>query len=153
MLYLLSDFYLLGHRGGFNKKAHTESCWELPWAAPCCCCLSVCLGRSSLQVLELTPASPVSTCSRWPLPLDQKSCWTPGSTAQAPLQWYPLSTQESYSSLFEWTHPHSACGTHSTSLRIRSEPQVLEFSLPGSSLDLPQGPSRLALNSLEDLES
>ena len=31
---------------------------------PCCCCLSVCLGAGSLQVLELTPASPVSTSTR-----------------------------------------------------------------------------------------
>lgn len=30
----------------------------------------------------------------------------------------------------------------------RPEPQVLELSLPGSSLDLPQGPSRLPVNSL-----
>ena len=33
-----------------------------------------------------------------PLPWDQQSCWTPGSTAQAPLQWYPQSSPESCSS-------------------------------------------------------
>ena len=33
-----------------------------------------------------------------PLPWDQQSCWTPGSTAQAPLQWHPQSSPESCSS-------------------------------------------------------
>ena len=105
-------------------------------------------GGGSLQFLELTAASPVSTCIRWPLPWHQQFCWTPGSTAQGPLQWYPQSSPKSCSSLFEWTHPHSAYGAHRTSPRVTSEPQVLEFSLPGSSLDLPLEPSRIAVNSL-----
>ena len=42
-------------------------------------------GSGSLQVLELTPASPVSTCTRWPLPWDQRFCGTSGSTSQAHL--------------------------------------------------------------------
>ena len=33
-----------------------------------------------------------------PLPWDQQSCQTPGSTAQASLQWQPQSSPESYSS-------------------------------------------------------
>ena len=51
-------------------------------------------------------------------PWDQQSCWTPGSTAQAPLQWHPQSSPESCSSWFEWTHPHSALGAHSTSPKV-----------------------------------
>ena len=43
-------------------------------------------GAGSLQVLELTPASPVSISTRWPPSWDQQSCWTPGSTEQAPVQ-------------------------------------------------------------------
>ena len=53
-----------------------------------------------------------------PLPWDQQSCQTPGSTAQAPLQWHPQSSPESCSSWFEWTHPRSAWGAHSTSPRV-----------------------------------
>ena len=52
-----------------------------------------------------------------PLPWDQQSCWTPGSTAQAPLQWYPQSSPESCSSGLNGPI-HAQPGEHSTSPRV-----------------------------------
>ena len=53
---------------------------------PCCCCLSVCLGAGSLQVLELTPASPVSTSTRWPRSLRPAVLLNPRVYCTGPVQ-------------------------------------------------------------------
>ena len=76
-------------------------------------------GAGSLQVLELTPASPVSTCTRWPPSLRSAVLLNPrfyftGPPSVPPSQNWP----ESCSFWFEWAHPHSAWGAQSTSLRV-----------------------------------
>ena len=52
---------LLGHCDGSNKKDHTEYCWEPPWLVRAVAASASVWGAGSLQVLELTQASPVST--------------------------------------------------------------------------------------------
>ena len=60
------------------------------------------------------------------------------------------SSPESCSSWSEGTDSPSVCGGQSISpnFTYEPEPHVLAMSGPGSSLDPPQGPSRLAVNSL-----
>ena len=89
---------LLGHCDGSNKKDHTEDCWEPPWLLRAGAASASVWGAGSLQVLKLTPASPVSTCTTWPPSLRPAVLLNPGSTAQAPLQWHPQSSPESCSS-------------------------------------------------------
>ena len=72
-----------------------------------------------------------------PLPWDQQSCWTPGSTAQAPPSMTP-SELTRILLLLVWMDPSMlSLGSpqHFTQGPLeRPEPQVLELSLPGSSL-------------------
>ena len=66
-----------------------------------------------------------------PLPWDQQSCWTPGSTAQAPLQWHPQSSPESCSSGLNGpihTQPGEPTALHPGSLRKAWTPSTGAFS-------------------------
>ena len=66
-----------------------------------------------------------------PLPGDQQSCWTPGSTAQAPLQWHPQSSPESYFSGLNGpinTQPGEPTALHPGSLRKAWTPSTGAFS-------------------------
>ena len=94
-------------------------------------------GAGSLQVLELTPASPVSTCTRWPPSLrsavllnPRVYCTDPPSVTPSELTRILL--------LLVWMDPSTlSLGSpqHFTHGPLeRPEPQVLELSLPGSSL-------------------
>ena len=110
---------LLGHCDGSNKKDHTEDCWEPPWLLRAGAASASVWGAGSLLVLELTPASPVSTCTTWPPSLRPAVLLNPRVYCTGPrLQWHPQSSPESCSSWFEWTHPRSAWGAHSTSPRV-----------------------------------
>ena len=128
---------LLGHCDGSNKKDHTEYCWEPPWLVRAVAASASVWGAGSLQVLELTPASPVSTSTRWPpslrsavLPNPRVYCTGPPSMTPSELTRILL--------LLVWMDPSMlSLGSpqHFTQGPLeRPEPQVLELSLPGSSL-------------------
>ena len=120
---------LLGHCDGSNKKDHTEYCWELPWLLRAVAASASVWGAGSLQVLELTPANPPPLDD--PLPWDQQSCWTPGSTAQAPLQRHPQSTPDSCSSGLNGpihAQPGEPTALHPGSLRKTWTPSTGPFS-------------------------
>ena len=66
-----------------------------------------------------------------PLPWDQQSSWTPGSTSQAPLQWHPQSSPESYSSGLNGpihAQPGEPTALHPGSLRKTWTPSTGPFS-------------------------
>ena len=66
-----------------------------------------------------------------PLPWDQQSCWTPGSTAQAPLQWHPQSSPDSCSSGLNGpihAQPGEPTALHPGSLRKTWTPSTGPFS-------------------------
>ena len=66
-----------------------------------------------------------------PLPWDQQSCWTPGSTAQAPLQWHPQSSPDSCSSGLNGpihAQPGEPTALHPGSLRKAGTPSTGAFS-------------------------
>ena len=66
-----------------------------------------------------------------PLPWDQLSCQTPGSTAQASLQWHPQSSPESYSSGLNGpihTQPGEPTALHPGPLRKAWTPSTGAFS-------------------------
>ena len=75
-------------------------------------------GAGSLQVLELTPASPVSTCSRCPPSLRPAVLLNPGVYFTGPPSLTPSELTRILLPWFVWTHPHSAWGTHSTLPRV-----------------------------------
>ena len=110
---------LLRHCDGSNKKDHTEYCWEPPWLLRAVAASASVWGPGSLQVLELTPASPVSTFTRWPPSLRPAVLLKPRVYFTGPLSMtFSQRSPESCSSWFEWTHPRSAWGAHSTSPRV-----------------------------------
>ena len=106
---------------------------------PCCRCLSVCLGAGSLQVLELTPASPVSTCTRKPPSSRSAVLLNLRFYFTGPLQWHPDKAHQNPACLGLngeiHTQPGEPRALHPGSC-IKAEPQVL--SLPDSSFDLSQ---------------
>ena len=66
-----------------------------------------------------------------PLPWDQLSCQTPGSTSQAPLQWHPQTSPESYSSGLNGpihTQPGEPTALHPGPLRKAWTPSTGVFS-------------------------
>ena len=66
-----------------------------------------------------------------PLPWDQLSCQTPGSTSQAPLQWHPQTSPESYSSGLNGpihTQPGEPTTLHPGPLRKAWTPNTGAFS-------------------------
>ena len=66
-----------------------------------------------------------------PLPWDQLSCQTPGSTSQAPLQWHPQTSPESYSSGLNGpihTQPGEPTALHPGPLRKAWTPSTGAFS-------------------------
>ena len=90
-------------------------------------------------------------CNEWSFKtvissLAQPRLYFTGSPSVTPSQ----SSPESCSSWSEGTDSPSVCGGQSISpnFTYEPEPHVLAMSGPGSSLDPPQGPSRLAVNSL-----
>ena len=110
---------LLGHCDGSNKKDHTEYCWEPPWLVRAVAASASVWGAGSLQVLELTQASPVSTSTRWPPSLRSAVSLNPRVYFTGPPSITPSQRSlESWSFWFEWTHPCLAWGGHSTSLRV-----------------------------------
>ena len=98
-------------------------------------------GAGSLQVLELTPASRVSTCTRKPPSLRPASLPNPRAYSQAPLQCHPHRATKILV-LLVWMDPSTlSLGSpqHFTQgLLWKPEPQLLPLSLLTSILDLTQ---------------
>ena len=96
-------------------------------------------GAGSLQVLELTPASPVSTCTRRPPSSRSAVFLNLRFYFTGPLQWHPDKAHQNPACLGLkgeiHTQPGEPRALHPGSC-IKAEPQVL--SLPDSSFDLSQ---------------
>ena len=109
-------------------------------------------GAGSLQVLELTPASPVSTSTRWPPSLRSAVLRNPRVYFTGPPSMTPSQRLlDSCSFWFEWTHPRSAWGAHSTSPRVPYKglnPTYWSFLSLVLAWSPSGGPSSLPVNSL-----
>ena len=98
-------------------------------------------GAGSLQVLELTPASPVSTCTRWPPSLRSAVLRNPRVYCTGPPSMTP-SELTRILLLLVWMDPSTlglGSPQHFTQGHLeRPESQLLPLSVPGSHLDLPK---------------
>ena len=85
-----------------------------------------------------------------PLPWDQQSCWTPGSN-RPPFNDTLTALIRILLLWFEWTHPRSAWGAHSTSPRVPYKglnPTYWSFLSLILAWSPSGGPSSLPVNSL-----
>ena len=132
---------LLGHCDGSNKKDHTEDCWEPPWLLRAGAASASVWGAGSLQVLKLTPASPVSTCTTWPPSLRPAVLLNPRVYCTGPPSMTP-SELTRILLLLVWMDPSTlglGSPQHFTQGHLeRPESQLLPLSVPGSHLDLPK---------------